>query len=118
MIDKQLINQLTEQYVISQDDGTFQRLIECLTPLINVQLGKNYSSMQLFWDDMRQDVFVKILERKQSIQDSQTEQPYQFWYLRIRDWLNRIVKTYSKYHHTSSINDLTEEDLFRANKIV
>jgi len=114
MFDKDLISKLGKQYAKKREG--LEDLLMALTPLINVQLGKQYSSMKEYWDNMRQDVIVKILENRKAIREQilRGDDPYQLFWNRIRKWLSRAHVTYRKYDAMNpdvdsrgSIEDLT-----------
>lgn len=91
------IDILTEGFIRSENDETFNQLVNEIIPIINQQLLKNYSSKREFWGDIRQDVLLKIWKNRGNIKHSLTERPYQYFYNRIRDYLNRSAKGYDKY---------------------
>ena len=64
MYDIQLINELAEKYVKTSDETVFEALIEALVPVIDAQLKKSYQSLEEYWDDMRQEICLKLLETK------------------------------------------------------
>ena len=86
------INNLTREFIKSENNEIFEKLLIGIVPMINIQLRKNYSSIKEFWDDMRQDVFLKVWENRKNIKNSSTENPYQYFYGRIRKFLERSCK--------------------------
>ena len=90
--DVERINQLTQEYVETSDDSVFERLmLEELGPIIRVQLGKNYTSIRDFWEDMRQEVLMHLWKNRESVKTTKSKSCYRFYYQRIRHILNTIV---------------------------
>ena len=92
MYQKEEIEQLAKKYVETQEEEVFEALIKALEPLINVQLGKNYSSLKEFWDDLRQEVLLKLHKNRGGLSTTKSISLYQFLYQRIRRDLFRACK--------------------------
>ena len=92
MYQKEEIEQLAKKYVETQEEEVFEALIKALIPLINVQLGKNYSSLKEFWDDLRQEVLLKLHKNRGGVLITQARSLYQYFYSFIRYQLYRRVK--------------------------
>lgn len=103
MYQKEKVEWLAKEYVETEYDannncGTyspnlvFEALIKALIPLINVQLGKNYSSLKEFWDDLQQEVLLKIWKNRGGLSITKSKSLYQFLYRRIRRDLFRAMK--------------------------
>ena len=61
MYRREKIEQLAREYVENGDDDVFNnKLLVELKLLVQIQLGKNYSSMKEEWGDMSQEVLCKI----------------------------------------------------------
>jgi len=69
----------------------FEALIKALEPLINVQLGKNYSSLKEFWDDLRQEVLLRIYKNRGGLSVTKSKSLYVYFYNRIRDYLSQAA---------------------------
>lgn len=87
---------LAKEYINTIDNKVFERLIVALTPMIDVQLGKNYSSLKEYWDDMKQEVFLKLWKNKSSFAFTKTKSYCIYFYQRIRGDLNRAAKRMKK----------------------
>ena len=97
MYQKEEVERLAEEYVEAEKlanewcwispDWVFEALIKALVPLINVQLGKNYSSLKEFWDDLRQEVLLRICKNRGGLFVTPSKSLYQYYYNHIRDYL-------------------------------
>lgn len=86
------INQLAQEYVRTSDDAVFERLmLEELEPLINVQLGRNYTSIKDFWEDMRQEMLLYLWKNRKSVKTTKSKVYYGWYWKIIRAGLNYIV---------------------------
>ena len=115
MYKKEEVERLAGEYVETGDEQVFEALIKTLIPLINVQLGKNYSSLKEFWDDLRQEVLLKIWKNRGGLFDTKSRSFYQYYYRRVRTWLFResmkIKKGYDALNlRAFSLDDLTLEE--------
>ena len=115
MYNKALINKLAKRYATKRENDTFTQLLQELTPIIDIQLGKNYSSLKEYWDDLRQDVLLKLWENRFNIKKmiSAGVEPCQFLYERIRTWLNRAsAKNQREYDALNpDIMSIEEEEI-------
>ncbi len=84
MYQKEEVERLAETYVETGDEQVFETLIKALEPLINVQLGKNYSSLKEFWDDLRQEVLLRIWKNRGGLKINKSRSLYQYLYSHIR----------------------------------
>lgn len=91
------INQLAQEYVRTSDDAVFERLmLEELKPMIRVQLGKNYTSIKDFWEDMRQEVLLYLWKNRENVKTTKSKSCYRFYYQKIRYVLNMIVENWNR----------------------
>ena len=114
MYDKKLINKLSKRYAKKRDG--IDELLRALEPIIDIQMGKNYSSMKEYWDDMKQDVLLKIWENRKAIRQQilRGDNPDQLFWNRVRNWLGRSQKKYREYDAMNSnvdSYDLIREDV-------
>lgn len=91
MYQKEEVERLAKKYVETGDEQVFEELIKALEPLINVQLGKNYSSLKEFWDDLRQEVLLRIWKNRGGLFTTKSRSLYQYLYNRIRDYLSQTT---------------------------
>jgi len=115
MYQKEEIEQLAKKYVETQEEEVFEALIKALILLIDVQLGKNYSSLKEFWDDLRQEVLLKLWKNRGGLSTVKSTSLYQFLYRRIRRDLFRAAKKikmgYDRYNpNVTYLEDLTLEE--------
>jgi len=92
MYQKEEVERLAGEYVETGSEQVFETLIKALIPLINVQLGKNYSSLKEFWDDLRQEVLLKIWKNRGGLSDTKSIRYFQYFYSRIRAILWRASR--------------------------
>lgn len=98
MYQKEEIERLAKKYVETQEEEVFEALIKALIPLINVQLGKNYSRLKQFWDDLRQEVLLKLHKNRRGLSTIKSINFCAHFYSRIRTHLWRAVqKLQGKY---------------------
>jgi len=115
MYQKEEIEQLAKKYVETQEEEVFEALIKALESLINVQLGKNYSSLKQFWGDLRQEVLLKLYKNRGGLSTTRSKSLYQFLYQRIRRDLFRACKKLKKQYDALNqdvtyFDDLTREE--------
>jgi DNA-directed RNA polymerase specialized sigma24 family protein len=91
MYQKEEVERLAGEYVETGDERVFEALIKALIPLIDVQLGKNYSSLKEFWDDLRQEVLLRVYRNRGGLRTTKSTVLYQYFYNRIRDYLFQAV---------------------------
>lgn len=91
MYQKEEVERLAKKYVETGSEQVFEALIKALIPLINVQLGKNYSSLKEFWDDLRQEVLLRICKNRGGLSITKSTSLYQYYYGHIRDYLRSAV---------------------------
>jgi len=87
MYQKEEVERLAGEYVETGDEQVFEALIKALIPLIDVQLGKNYSSLKEFWGDLRQEVLLRICKNRGGLSVTLSKSFYQYYYNHIRDYL-------------------------------
>jgi len=87
MYQKEEVERLAGEYVETGSEQVFEALIKALIPLIDVQLGKNYSSLKEFWDDLRQEVLLRICKNRGGLFVTPSKSLYQYYYNHIRDYL-------------------------------
>jgi len=113
LYDKLLINRLGKRYATTRKKDVFAKLIQALMPMIDTQLSKQYSSIKEFWDDLRQEIMLKLWENRKSIKNNSPGELHQYLYSSIRKWLNRscgrIVNQYDMFDpDITSIEELGE----------
>ena len=111
MYQKEEIERLAKKYVETQEEEVFEVLIKALESLINVQLGKNYSSLKEFWDDLRQEVLVKLYKNREGIFTTESTHFCSYFYGRIRVWLFRACKQLAKQYDALNRDVIYFEDL-------
>jgi len=92
MYQKEEVERLAGEYVETGDEQVFEALIKALIPLINVQLGKNYSRYKEFWDDLRQEVLLKLWKNRGGLSKTSNKSLFTHYYQRIRIHLWRAVQ--------------------------
>ena len=92
MYDKVLIERLAQKYVKTTNEDVFNELLGELEPLIQIQLGKNYSSVKREWDDMKQEVFITLWKNRSNLCFTTAKSLYQFLYNRISRILFRVAE--------------------------
>ena len=98
MYQKEEVERLAGKYVETGNEQVFEALIKALIPLINVQLGKNYSRYKEFWDDLRQEVLLKLYRNRGGLSKTSNKNLFTHYYQRIRIHLWRAVqKLQGKY---------------------
>ena len=98
MYQKEEVERLAGEYVETGDEQVFEALIKALEPLIDVQLGKNYSSLKEFWDDLRQEVLLKLHKNRGGLSVTKSKSLCAYFYQRIRGCLWRAAqKLQGKY---------------------
>lgn len=90
--DKDKIEGLTKQYIKSGDDNIFVELMKELEPVIKIQLGKGYSSLKEHWNDMSQEVLLKLWKNKEGLKTASSTSLFFFFYGCIRRDLFRAAK--------------------------
>ena len=109
MYQKEEIERLAKKYVETQEEEVFEALIKALESLINVQLGKNYSSVKPFWDDLRQEILLRVSKNRGGLLITQSKSLYQYLYSFIRYQLYRRVK--ELYYDSLNKNIIAFDDL-------
>ena len=98
MYNNETIDALAREYVESKNDKVFERLLlDELSNLIDFQLAKHYSSVESSWEDMKQDVFLKLWANRENLAAIRTKKLSQYFYRRIQDWLNRSCNQMKKH---------------------
>ena len=92
MYDKELLERLGKKYRSTGADADFEVLLEVIRPLIDTQLGRQYSSMKHEWEDMKQGVLLKLWKNRSALCFSKSELCSRFFYEQIRYNLNRAAK--------------------------
>ena len=92
MYDKELIECLGSKYRNTGQDVDFEVLLEAVHPLIDTQLGRQYSSMKHEWEDMKQEVLLKLWKNRTGLCFTKTELCSRFFYEQIRYNLNRAAE--------------------------
>jgi len=94
MYQKEEVERLAGKYVETGNEQVFEALIKALIPLINVQLGKNYSRYKEFWDDLRQEVLLKLYRNRGGLSKTSNKNLFTHYYQRIRIHLWRAVQKF------------------------
>lgn len=92
MYQKEEIERFAKKYVDTGNEQVFEKLIKALIPLIDVQLGKNYSRHKEFWSDLQQEVLLKIHKNRKSLSKTKSISFYAHFYNRIRVHLWRTAQ--------------------------
>lgn len=112
MYDQKLINKLAKEYLETKNNQIFGKLLQAIIPVIDTQLAKNYSATREFWDDFRQDVLLKLWQNQENWQAiiSIERNPFQFFYDRIRMWLNRSCAKAKRIYDSLNPDAISIED--------
>jgi len=116
MYQKEEIERFAKKYVDTGDEQVFETLIKILIPMIDVQLGKSYSSLKEFWDDLRQEVLLKLWKNREGLLTTESTHFCSYFYGRIRVWLFRACKKLKKPSYddlnknVTYFDDLTAEE--------
>lgn len=86
------IEQLAQLYVKTEDDGIFGDLLRALIPLIDMQLNERYSSLRAYWEDMSQEVLLKLWKNRNGLMFTTSKKLGRFLDLQIRYNLFRAAK--------------------------
>jgi len=89
------IEQLAQTYVKTKENSIFEKLLTALIPLIDIQLKKNYQSLEEFWDDLRQETLLKLHKNQKSLTTTTSTRLFRCLYNRIRDYLRTARKKYA-----------------------
>lgn len=92
MYNEETIDRLVEEYKRTSKDAVFEKLLSELVNIIDMQLVKKYEGAEIFWDDLRQEVLLKIWKNREGIKNTKTVIPFQHYYGQIRYWLRNGVK--------------------------
>jgi len=90
------IEHLAQQYVGSESDEVFEGLINALIPLIDMQSARKYPDLKEYWDDMKQEVLLKLWKNRRGLLFTTDKKLYRFLYRRIFRDLFRAVKRIKK----------------------
>lgn len=100
MYDIDKIEQLAGVYAETADDRGYELLLELLIPVIDIQLSQKYSNLREYWDDMRQEVLLKLWKNRTTLCFTKSKKLYRFLRERIRDNLNRSMNKIKKDYVT------------------
>ncbi len=92
MYDKSLIERLAQEYAITGEDSDFEKVLLVISPLIDVILGRKYSSIKHEWEDMKQEVLLKLWENRSILCFTKSTKLHRFLHERVRDNLSRAAK--------------------------
>jgi len=106
MYDLKQIEQLAQQYNTNPNDNTFELIIEAIVPLINIQLNKSYLSLREYWDDMSQEVLLKLWKNRTGLCFTSTERLYRYLYQQIHRNLFRAAEKIKKEYMTENVESL------------
>jgi len=116
MYSKEKITELSEKFIATEDDAVFVEILKEVTPLINKQLQKNYKGIEPFWEDLCQLVLLRLWRNRRGLLTTKTEKPDQYFYSRIRYYLNWFAKKIvSEFYRKDTIyfEDLSEKEKFK-----
>ena len=109
--DKEEIERLARKYIETANEEVFGKLLEELEPIIRVQLGKNYSSLKDYWDDMTREVMLKLWKNRKGVKTTTARVVNQFYWNRISCDLNRASKKMNKlYRSEDQLPTTTRKD--------
>ena len=86
------IEQVAQKYRKTGEDLDFEKVLVAVDPLIDILLGQGYSSIKYEWEDMKQEVFLRLWKNRSILCFTKSKKLYRFLHGRIRDNLNRAVK--------------------------
>jgi len=121
MYDKEKIERLARVYIETDNareaEEVFGALLTELEPMIKVQLGKNYSSLKDYWDDMISEVITKLWKNREGIKITKSKVFSYLFYQRIRRDLNRASRKMNKlYRSEEQLPIVTSKDGKREEK--
>lgn len=111
------IEQLACIYVKTEDDDVFGDLIRALIPWIDIQLSKKYLSLRMHWEDMSQEVLLKLWENRKGLMFTKSKKLGRFLQLQIRTHLFRAAKKIKKSYDTFNPDCTTIEEAKRFTEI-
>lgn len=86
---KEQINELADNYGITKDEATFNELLECLKDIIRIQLAQNYGNFREDWDDLEQEVIIRLWKRRNNLESAKNYiNKSQYYWGIIRGYLN------------------------------
>ena len=101
MYDKKRINELAYRYIETDDDKIFEELIEELVNLVR-PLVRKYDKYKEYWDDLEQEIFIKLWEQRKSLKNSSTHQPFQHFYRRITRYMVYFTKDFHRFFDSAN----------------
>lgn len=90
------IEQLAQKYAKTGNDKIFEALIRALIPLIDIQSARRYPDLKEYWDDIKQEVLLKLWKNRTSLSFTASKKLYRFLYNRIHRDLFRAIKKIKK----------------------
>lgn len=111
MYQNQAINGLAERFITKEDDQIFESLLTELSSLIDSQLAKKYSSMKSFWEDMKQDVLLKLWENRRGLHSIKSENLSQYFYRNIQRYLYRSCTRIKRQYDCFNPKAISLEDI-------
>lgn len=105
MYDKERINELAYKYIETDDDEIFEELIRELVKLIR-PLVRRYKKYREYWDDLEQELLLKLWQQRKSLKDSSTHQPFQHFYRRITRYIIYFTENSHRFFNSGSLNHI------------
>lgn len=96
MYDKEKINRLAYKYIETDDDEVFKELIEELVYLVRT-LVRRYKKHREYWDDLEQELLIKLWQQRHNLKDSSTRQPFQHFYRRITYYILYFTENFHSF---------------------
>lgn len=92
MYNVEQIEQLAQRYKETAEDSDFEHVFLAVDSLVDVLLGRKYSSIKHEWEDMKQEVLMKLWANRKTLCFTKSEKLYRFLHEQIRYNLNRAAK--------------------------
>ena len=111
MYDKERINELAYKYIETDDDEVFEELIGELVHLVR-PLVRKYKKYREYWDDLEQELLLKLWQQRKSLKDSSTHQPFQHFYKRITYYIVYFTENSHKFFDSGGLDHIDIKSLF------
>jgi len=86
------VEKVAQRYKQTGEDSDFKQVLKVVDPLIDVFLGLRYSSIKHEWEDLKQEVILKLWKNRTGLCFIKSKRLYLFLRDRIRRDLLRAAK--------------------------
>ena len=111
LYNKEKINELAYKYIETDDDEVFKELLGELVHLIR-PLVRKYKKYREYWDDLEQELLIKLWQQRKGLKDSSTKQPFQHFYRRITRYTVYFIENSHRYFDAGNLNNIDAADVF------